>query len=100
MEDGQTQNRKYGTMARRKTPSLKRVVMFSGGFGSWAAPKRVVLQDGRRNVTLLFADILIEDANVYRFLDEAAKNVGAPWRRVGDVAEVGDLIREPASPAR
>lgn len=49
----------------------RQVVMFSGGVGSFAAADRVVRQHGR-GVTLLFADTLIEDADLYRFLIEAA----------------------------
>ncbi len=52
-----------------------RVVMFSGGVGSWATAKRVVEQHGSGEVTLLFADTLIEDEDLYRFLDQAAANV-------------------------
>lgn len=50
---------------------MKHVVMFSGGVGSFAAADRVVREHGRA-VTLLFTDTLIEDADLYRFLIEAA----------------------------
>lgn len=58
--------------------------MFSGGVGSWAAAKRVVAEHGPDDVTLLFADTLIEDPDLYRFLEEAAADVGAPLVRVAD----------------
>lgn len=45
--------------------------MFSGGVGSFAAADRVVREHGR-GVTLVFTDTLIEDADLYRFLIEAA----------------------------
>lgn len=48
--------------------------MFSGGVGSWAAADRVRREQGR-NITLVFADTLIEDADLYRFLIEAAADV-------------------------
>src|SRR5690348_12113868 len=51
--------------------TTRHVVMFSGGVGSFAAADRVVRQHGR-DVTLLFADTLIEDADLYRFLVEGA----------------------------
>lgn len=51
--------------------TVRHVVMFSGGVGSFAAADRVVGQHGR-DVTLVFADTLIEDADLYRFLIEAA----------------------------
>lgn len=61
---------------------MHHVVMFSGGIGSWAAAKRVVEREGNQAVTLLFADTLMEDEDLYRFLNEAAENVGAPLVRV------------------
>lgn len=60
------------------------VVQFSGGVGSWAAAKRVVEQDGFDDVTLLFADTLIEDEDLYRFLDDAAADIGVPITRIAD----------------
>ena len=59
---------------------MKYVVMYSGGVGSWAAAKRLPPED----MTLLFADTKIEDEDLYRFLDESAKNVGAPLVKVQD----------------
>ncbi len=58
--------------------------MFSSGIASWAAAKRVVAQHGPADVTLLFADTGIEDQDNYRFLDEAAANVGVPVTRLAD----------------
>jgi hypothetical protein len=63
---------------------MHHVVMFSGGIGSWAAAKRVAERHGAADMTLLFTDTLIEDADLYRFLDEAAANVGAPLERIAD----------------
>lgn len=54
---------------------MKRVVMFSGGVGSWAAARRVADRHGADDLTLLFTDTLIEDADLYRFLVEAAANI-------------------------
>lgn len=55
------------------------VVMFSGGSMSWAAAKRT--PDPK---TLLFCDTKIEDTDLYRFLDEAAEDIGAPLIRIAD----------------
>lgn len=63
---------------------MKRVVMFSGGIGSWAAAKRVAAAHGTADMVLLFADTLIEDEDLYRFLDEAAANVGVPLTRIAE----------------
>lgn len=57
---------------------MKHVVMFSGGAGSWATAKRVVERHGAADVVLLFADTMMEDEDLYRFIGEAASNVGAP----------------------
>lgn len=54
---------------------IKHIVMFSGGACSWAAAKRVVERHGIDGVVLLFADTLMEDEDLYRFIVEAAGNI-------------------------
>jgi hypothetical protein len=63
---------------------MKHVVMFSGGIGSWAAAKRVVQAHGTADLTLLFTDTLIEDEDLYRFLNEASANIGVPVTRIAE----------------
>lgn len=63
---------------------IRSVVSFSGGMGSWAAAKRVAASAGVEGLVLLFADTLIEDPDTYRFIDEAALNIGAPLTRIAD----------------
>jgi hypothetical protein len=63
---------------------MKHVVMFSGGVGSWAAAKRVAQTHGTEGLTLLFTDTLIEDEDLYRFIDEAAANIGVPVTRIAE----------------
>ncbi len=63
---------------------INHIVNFSGGIGSWAAAKRVVAKHGKENTVLLFADTMMEDADTYRFLNEAALNVGIPLTRIAD----------------
>lgn len=63
---------------------IRNVVSFSGGMGSWAAAKRVAASAGVEGLVLLFADTLIEDPDTYRFLNEAALNIGAPLTRIAD----------------
>lgn len=58
--------------------------MFSGGIGSWAAAKRVVERHGTTDLTLLFTDTLMEDEDLYRFLEESAANVGVPVTRIAE----------------
>jgi hypothetical protein len=63
---------------------MKHIVMFSGGLGSWATAKRVAERHGTSDLTLLFADVkgdnpsphAGEDEDTYRFLREAAADVG------------------------
>lgn len=81
--------------------------MFSGGAASWAAAKRVAERHGTESLTLLFCDTLIEDADLYRFLEEAAKNVGGtlvkiadgrtPWQVFRDVRFLGNTRADPCS---
>lgn len=70
------------------------VVQFSAGIGSWAAAKRVVERRGTtEGMVLLFADTLVEDADAYRFLDEAAANIGAPLVRIADGRTPWEVFR-------
>ena len=62
----------------------RHVVMMSGGITSWAAARRVADQHGTDGMVLLFADTLAEDPDLYRFLDEAAADIGVPITRVAD----------------
>lgn len=71
-----------------------RVVMFSGGVGSWAAAKRVAEAHGTDGLVLLFADTLIEDADTYRFLYDAAANVGGELVRIADGRTPWELFAE------
>lgn len=63
---------------------MSNVVMFSGGITSWAAARRIAEEQGTDDLVLLFADTLAEDPDLYRFLDEAAADIGVPITRVAD----------------
>src|SRR5258708_11795632 len=81
--------------------------MFSGGIGSWLAAKRVASKYGTDALTLLFTDTLIEDADLYRFLPEAASNIGGqlvriaegrtPWEVFRDEKYLGNTRADPCS---
>ncbi|MFE9192042.1 hypothetical protein ACFYL6_20800 [Micromonospora sp. NPDC007208] len=62
----------------------RRVVQTSGGTGSWATGRWVADTYGTDDLVLLFADTLAEDPDLYRFLDEAAADIGVPVTRVCD----------------
>lgn len=73
---------------------MKYIVQFSGGVGSWAAAKRIAQRHGTENMVLLFADTLIEDPDLYRFLNEAAANIGVPITRLADGRTPWQLFRD------
>lgn len=73
---------------------MQHIVMFSGGVGSWAAAKRVAEKHGTDNLILLFADTLIEDEDLYRFIEEAAKNVGGKLVRVAEGRDPWQLFKD------
>lgn len=73
---------------------VRHLVMFSGGVCSWAAAKRVVERHGADETVLLFADTRMEDEDLYRFLNEAAANVGAPLVRIADGRTPWDVMRD------
>lgn len=89
------------------TKSMQHVVTFSGGIGSWAAAKRVAAKHGTENLTLLFADTRQEDEDLYRYLTEAAANVGGqlvriaegrkPWHVFFDERMLGNSRFDPCS---
>lgn len=83
-------------MALRK----KHIVFYSGGIGSWATAKRVIKERGKENVILLFTDTLVEDEDLYRFINDTVKEMGVeivkisdgrtPWQVFKDVRWLGN----------
>jgi len=73
---------------------MRHIVQFSGGVGSWAAAKRVAQQHGTDDLVLLFADTLIEDEDLYRFVDEAAANIGGQFVRIADGRTPWEVFRD------
>jgi len=81
--------------------------MFSGGVGSWGAARRVADEHGSDGLVLLFTDTKIEDPDLYRFLYEAAADVGgsleiladgrSPWEVFRDVRFIGNTRIDPCS---
>lgn len=62
---------------------MKHVVLFSGGIGSWAAAKRITTNP-EDELVLLFTDTNMEDEDLYRFITEAATDVGGTLVRLAD----------------
>lgn len=71
-----------------------RLCLFSGGLVSWATAKRVVAKHGTKGVVLLFADTMMEDEDLYRFIVEAAANVGVPLTRIADGRNPWEVMRD------
>jgi 3'-phosphoadenosine 5'-phosphosulfate sulfotransferase (PAPS reductase)/FAD synthetase len=73
---------------------MRRVLLFSGGLGSWAAGKVEAGKRGAEGLTLLFCDTRSEDEDLYRWLPLAAENVGAPLVTVADGRTVWEVFRD------
>lgn len=71
---------------------MRHVVNFSGGICSFWAAHRVIQKHGKDDVTLLFADTLTEDWDLYRFLDDAGSALGVPVTRVAEGRSVWELF--------
>lgn len=78
--------------AKENQATQAHVVMFSGGVGSWAAARRVADTYGTANLTLLFADTLMEDEDLYRFVDQAAADIGVPLTRIAEGRDVWQVF--------
>lgn len=77
-----------------ETTTARRVVMFSSGAGSWAAARRVADEHGTDNLILLFADVLGEDEDNYRFLHEAAADIGGQLVTVTEGRTIWEVFRD------
>ncbi|MEK3981169.1 DNA methyltransferase [Psychrobacillus sp. FSL K6-2836] len=63
---------------------MKHIVFYSGGIGSRMTAKIIVVKHGKENVILLFTDTLIEDADLYRFIDETVKEMDVQYEYIAD----------------
>ena len=72
------------------------VFSISGGVTSWAAARITISEDIKPGdeVTLVFADTLVEDSSVYEFLEEGAKNLGYPILRLCDGRTPWELFED------
>jgi len=71
-----------GAVAQRKPYQIS--VQFSGGAASYVAAKLILDEHGHDDVALIFADTLIEDEDLYRFLDEAEQRLQHPVIRISE----------------
>lgn len=70
------------------------IVMMSGGIESYAMAKIVASTYGKENIILLFADTKTEDADLYRFLEEAALDVGSELIKIVDGRNIWEVFRD------
>lgn len=73
---------------------LKHVVNFSGGLCSFWAAHRVIERYGKDAVTLLFADTLIEDEDLYTFNRQSEQILGISITRIMEGRNPWQLFRE------
>ena len=73
---------------------MKHVVMFSGGAGSWATAMRVKEEFGTEDLYLVFADTLIEDEDLYRFINDTAKQIGGKLVWLKDGRDVWQVFKD------
>jgi hypothetical protein len=73
---------------------MKHVVQYSGGLCSFWAAHRVIAKHGKENVTLLFADTMMEDEDLYRFNVDAEKFLGVTITRIADGRTPWDVMRD------
>lgn len=73
---------------------VKHIVFYSGGLGSWMTAKRVIEKQGKENVVLLFTDTLMEDEDLYRFLDDTQKDFDIPITRILDGRDVWQVFKD------
>jgi hypothetical protein len=71
---------------------MKHVVNFSGGACSFWAAYRAIQKHGKADVTLLFADTLMEDWDLYRFLEDAGAVLGVPVTRCAEGRSVWEVF--------
>ena len=58
---------------------MKHIVSYSGGLNSFATAERVIEKHGKENVLLVFTDTKSEDEDLYRFLNDTVKFLGAEF---------------------
>lgn len=73
---------------------MKYLVNFSGGWCSYFAAERTVAKYGKENVVLLFADVMIEDDDLYEFNQMASDKLGIPITRISLELSPWELFRQ------
>ena len=89
-------DRALGDERDRGAESMKHVVSFSGGVTSWATGRvvRNSIMDSDDTLVLLFADTMMEAADVYAFIKEGAANIGVQVTRIADGRNPWQVFRD------
>ncbi|SDX95865.1 hypothetical protein [Thermoactinomyces sp. DSM 45892] len=77
-----------------KNVDRKHIVFYSGGLGSWMTAKLVIEKYGKENIILLFTDTLIEDKDLYRFLNVTEEHFGIQITRIADGRTPWQVFRD------
>jgi 3'-phosphoadenosine 5'-phosphosulfate sulfotransferase (PAPS reductase)/FAD synthetase len=79
----------------KSTDETKHIVLYSGGLGSYFTTKRL-LENGikKENIVLLFTDTKIEDADLYRFLEESTAKLGIPLTNYSEGRDIWQVFRD------
>ena len=70
------------------------VASISGGIGSWYAAHKWIEVRGIEDLHLVFADTMIEDEDLYRFLDDIEDDLGLPIERIADGRDPWQVFRD------
>lgn len=73
---------------------MKHIVFFSGGIGSYFTAKRVIEAVGKENTLLLFTDTLMEDSDLYRFMNETVQLLGCEFISIADGRTPWDIFEQ------
>lgn len=73
---------------------MKAIVMTSGGVGSFVELMNCVDEYGKSNTIALFADTMIEDQDLYRFLDDSIRVAGCEFIRLADGRDVWQVFQD------
>lgn len=69
-----------------------RIVSYSGGLGSFMAAKLTVDEYGKENVRLVFTDTKTEDPDLYRFINDTVRYLGAEYTCIADGRDIWDVF--------
>lgn len=70
------------------------IVNVSGGLTSFEALRRTIERYGKERTRAVFADTLVEDADLYRFLDDQEKLLGIRITRLADGRDPWQVMRD------